>query len=70
FYLSTPLTTVSSQPSSSSSNSINETKSDSSSTTVKSIPGDNHDDLKHIELKFNNKTSDEQSIATSQKSPI
>ncbi|CAF3389230.1 unnamed protein product [Rotaria socialis] len=66
----TPLTTVSSQPPSSSSNSIIETKSDSSSTTVKSIPGDNHDDIEHIELKFNNKTSDEQSIAISQKSPI
>ncbi|CAF1045454.1 unnamed protein product [Rotaria sordida] len=61
-------TTVTSQ-SSSSPTSIVETKPDLSSTTVKPNPGDNNNDLEHIELKFI-KNSDEQSITTTQKSSI
>ncbi|CAF4617066.1 unnamed protein product [Rotaria sp. Silwood1] len=59
-------TVIPPQPSSSPT-SILETQPNSSSTTVKPNPGDNNNDLEHIEIKFT-KNSDEQSIATTQKS--
>ncbi len=51
------------------STSVSETKSDSSSTPLKSNLGDNHDDLEHIEIKLD-KNLDEQSTITTQKSSI
>jgi hypothetical protein len=61
-------TTVKPQPSSSPI-PISETKPTSSSIPVKSNPGENHDDLEHIEVKFD-KNLGEQSTTTTQKSSI